>query len=271
MNLAIFLKTARDSAMTVLLAGLGTIGFVILGVWAMQSYGKDLLDFLSRFEFLRKMFEISLGIRVEGEVSSAVLYSIFYSHLVVLVLGWGSVIAAVSRVTAGEVEQGTADLLYALPVRRSSVFLSTTVVWVLAAVWLAFCPLLGILAGITIFPPPDRVHLSAYVPVSCNFLALYLAIGGLTSLAGVLWDRRGVVVGVVLTVAMVSAALNFIEPFLPSLNYIRYVGLLHWFRPADSVRLETWPVVPIVVLSLTGLLCWLPALAIHSRRDFPAV
>ncbi len=270
MNLAIFRKTARDSAFAVVLACLGTVGFVVLFVWAMQNMGAEVLDFLSRIEFLHRMLEVSFGVSVEGEVSSAVLYAVSFTHLVVLAAGWGTIIAIVSRVTVGEEEQGTADLLYSLPVRRSTVFVSTTLVWAGAAGLLAACPLAGILVGTLAFPPTDEVHVARYDPVSVNLLALHLAVGGLTALAGVLSSRRSLAIGIVVAVALVSATLNFVEPFLPAISRVNFLGLLHWFRPVDAVRHSSWPVVPILVLTAFGSACWLAALAVHSRKDFPA-
>jgi ABC-type transport system involved in multi-copper enzyme maturation permease subunit len=270
MNLAIVLKTARDSWLAVALACLGTMGFIVLFVCAMQSMGAEVLDFLARVDFLRRMLEVSLGISVDGEVSSAVLYAVSFTHLVVLAAGWGTIIAIVSRVTAGEEEQGTADLLYSLPLRRSTVFVSTTLVWAAAAALLAACPLAGILVGTLAFPPTDEVHVARYVPVAVNLLALHLAVGGLTALAGVLCNRRSLAIGIVVSVALVSATLNFVEPFLPAISRVNFLGLLHWFRPVDAVRHASWPVVSIIVLAAFGSACWLASLVLHSRKDFPA-
>jgi hypothetical protein len=269
-NWAIVRKTARDSALALVLASFGTVAFVVLFVWAMQRMGDELLDFLSRFGFLRRMFEASLGIRVDGEVSPAVLYAVSLTHLVVLAAGWGTIISIVSRVTAGEQEQGTADLLYTLPVRRSAVFFSTTLVWVFAAAVLALCPLVGILAGLRLFPPTEAVSIARYVPAAINLFALHLAVGGMTSLAGVLAGRRSLAIGVVVAVALASATLNFVEPFLPVIGRINLLGLLHWFRPVDVVRLGSWPVASILALSMAGLGLWLAALVNHARKDFPS-
>lgn len=270
MNLAILRKTASDSALAVILACAGTTGFVVLFVCAMQNMGAEVLDFLARVGFLRRMLEVSFGVSVEGEVSSAVLYAVSFTHLVVLAAAWGALIAIVSRVTAGEEEQGTADLLYALPVRRSSVLVSTTLVWVGAAALLAASPLAGILVGTLAFPPTDEVRVARYVPVSVNLFALHLAIGGLTSLTGVLSSRRGFAIGIVVVVALVSATLNFVEPFLPAISRVNFLGLLHWFRPVDVIRHATWPAGSILILAGFGLCCWLTALVVHSRKDFPA-
>ena len=163
LNSAIFLKTFRDSAVSLLLAIVGLIAFQILFVWAMLNMGTEVLEFVSKVPFITKMFEMSLGIKVDGEVSLNILFAVCYTHAVALSLVWFVVISTVTRTTVGEVERGTADMLLTLPVSRPEVYFSTSLVWWTITAILSYVPIVGMWDWTTdLQSRRDRRHLSLY-------------------------------------------------------------------------------------------------------------
>ena len=268
-NQAIFWKTTRDSASLIVASSLGITGFVVLFVWAMVDMGQELMAFLSQLGFLKRIFEFSFGIDVSGEVSITILLAVCFTHALVLMLSWATVIATTTRVTAGEIERGTADLLLTLPVRRSEVYLSTTLVWLLASLLLALCPLAGLWIGLQIIETEEVVLTSRFVKPAFNFFFLLIAIGGISSLISSCIDRRGLAVATVVGVLVVSVVLNFVEPFIPLIQRIRFLGLLNYFRPVDVVRLGQWPVMEMAVLLALGIACWTIGLIVFCRKDIP--
>ncbi len=269
-NLAIFVKTIRDSIATLAMAALATMGFVILFVWAMVNMGQEVLRFVSQFPFLRNIFELSLGIRVEGDVSVNILLAVSFTHLVVLVLAWGTIIAIVTRVSVGEVERGTADLLLSLPISRFAVAFSTSLVWIVAGAMLALCALVGVWIGGLLFAGDEPVHFLNFVPAAFNLFALHLAVGGLGQLVSGIANRRGVAIGVVVGIALVSVTLNFVEPFIQPIQRLRFLGLLHYFRPVDIVRTGQWPTQNCLVLLGVAATCWAIGTTAFCRKDIPA-
>lgn len=268
-NQAIFWKTARDSASLLIAASIGIILFTILFVWAMLDMGKELMQFVSQFGFLKKIFEVGFGIDVSGEVSLRVLFSVCFTHAVVLTLAWAVIIATTSRVTAGEVEKGTADLLFTLPVTRAEVYFSTSLVWVISTLILSMCPVAGLWLGIHLFETGEVIAIKQYLKPAINFQFLLLAIGGISCLASSLIDRRGPAVATVIGILLASTVLNFIEPFIAGIKKIRFLGLLNYFRPVEVVRAEQWPVFEMVVLFLLGFICWSIGLFVFCRKDIP--
>ncbi len=268
-NPAIFWKTTRDSASLLAATSLGMIGFVVLFVWAMLDMGEELMNFLSKFGFLKKMFEFSFGIDVSKEVSITVLLAVCFTHGVVLMLSWAVVIATTSRVTAGEIERGTADLLLTLPVKRSEVYVSTTLFWVLASLVLAACPLVGLWIGLHLMETKEVILISRFVKPAVNFFCLLLSIGGISSLVASCINRRGLAIATVVGLLLLSVVLNFVEPFISSFEKIRFLGLLNYFRPVDVVRLGAWPVTEMTVLLGLGIVCWAVGLVVFDRKDIP--
>ncbi len=268
-NGAIFWKTFRDSAPTVFSVAFAITAFVVLFSWTMLDMGTELMEFVAQFEFLKKIFDMALGIDVSGDISINVLFSVCFTHAMVLILSWSAIIATTSRVTAGEVERGTADLLLTLPVNRSEVYLSTSLVWLLATMLIAFCPMIGIWIGKLIFEVEDPVEMDRYLAPALNFFCLLFAVGGLSSLISSLINRRGLAVAVIAGFLFVSAVLNFVEPFLDAAQQIRFLGLLSYFRPVDIVRSGEWPIKEMSILLAIGLVCWLHGLWYFCRKDIP--
>lgn len=268
-NYAIFRKTLIDSVWSLVLSAVGMIGFVILFVWAMLNMGTQVLEFVSQFPFIRKIFEMGFGIKVDGEVSVNILFAVCFTHGIVLALTWTVIIAATTRVTAGEVERGTADLLLALPVARPEVFVSTTLVWVLAAAVLSACPIIGIAIATLIFETEEAVDITRFIAPAANFFCLNLAVGGLSTLVGSILNRRGLAVGAIVGTLVSSVVLNFLEPFIELIGSVKFLSLLNYFRPVDVVRHDQWPIWQMMTLIVFGVVCWTAGMAIFARKDIP--
>jgi ABC-2 type transport system permease protein len=268
-NLAIFQKTLRDSGVSIVLSALGIVGFQVLFVWAMLNMGTDLMQFISKFPFLTKIFEMGFGIKVGGKVSLTVLFAICFTHAIVLALTWGVIIATATRTTVGEVERGTADMLLTLPVSRPEVYTSTSLVWLFAAVLMSICPLVGMGIALQIFETKEVIKLSSYLAPATNFFTLNLAVGSLALLISCFLDRRGVAVGTIVGLLLCSVVLNFVEPFIEFIKHIRFLGLLNYFRPVDVVRTGQWPISSMLVLVGLAAICWTIGLITFSRRDIP--
>jgi ABC-2 type transport system permease protein len=268
-NSAIVFKTLRDSAVTVSLASIGVVSFVILLVPMMLNMGTEVLEFVSKVGFIRKIFEVTLGIEVDGEISVNILFAVGFTHGTVLMLTWGTLIATTTRVIVGEFERGTADLLLTLPVTRAEVFMSTTLAWIVVAAILSLCPIVGVWIGSQWFATEEVVEMSRYIAPTVNFFAINVAIASLSTLISCVLNRRAPAVGTVVGIAFVSVVLNFVEPFIAWVQNVRYFGLLHYYRPVDIVRTGEWPHESIASLLFFAIVCWLIGLAVYCRRDIP--
>lgn len=269
-NGAVLWKTMRDSRATLILSAIGMTAFVVLFASSMQSMGTELLEFVSRFEFLKKIFEVALGINVTGEISLNVLFSACFTHALILFLAWSTIISITTRVTVGEIERGTADLLLTLPVSRHEVFMSTTFVWVFAAVVLSACPVLGIWIGSIVLETDEVIEIRRYIAPAVNFFFLNLAVGGISSLISCVVNRRGLAIALIVGLMVSSVVLNFVEPFIEAIKNIRFVGLMSYFRPVETVRDGGWPGTAIIVLFAIAVVSWGIGLIVFCRKDIPS-
>ena len=268
-NYGLIRKTFGDSTLTLCISFVGLIAFVILFAWAMLNMGQELMEFVSTLGFVKKIMEMSLGLKLEGELSINMLFAVCFTHGIVLTTVWGVLIATVTRCTAGEVERGTADILLSLPISRANVFCSTTVVWIVLAAVLSLCPIVGIWLSVPIFQPEEVVEIHRYVAPTINFFCLNLAIAAMSSLVGSLHDRRGIAVGIIVSITLVSVVLNFLEPFIEALEPIMFLSFLNYFRPVDVVREGIFPVSSCIKLLVFALTCWFAGMFVFCRKDIP--
>lgn len=268
-NVGIFQKTIADSWLSAIMAGIGLIGFTIVFVWAMQNMGTELLNFVSKFPFVRKIFEMSLGIDVSGEVSIEILFSVVFTHGIVLLLTWATIISLATRVTVSEMETGTADILYSLPVSRKEILVSTSAACMLVLTFLSFCPLFGIWMGTKLLETDHPIALYPFVITATNFLFLNLSIASVSLMIGCILNRRSLAVGVIVGIVFISAAMSFLEPFVPLLKNVQSLSLLGYFRPVDVVRAEAWPINAMTSLGLIAIVSWTVGLVVLCRKDIP--
>lgn len=270
MNLAILQKTTRQTATLAVLVIVGAAGFEALWTSAIAHLGPTLIELWSRLEFAQRLLKVLANIDLSDKVSLGALVSIGLAHPILLALTWGFIIALCTSVTVGEIDRGTADLLLTLPLSRTCIFVTNTVVWVVAAAAFSLAAWLGLAIGNATMSLPKPLNLVHLGIVSVNLLALNLAVGGMTTLISCLLRRRGNAVGIVIAILLVSFLINFLEALLPVFEHLRFLGFLNYYRPAVILRDGAWPIANLVVLMAIAVTTWTAGLLYFTRRDIPA-
>jgi ABC-2 type transport system permease protein len=149
-----------------------------------------------------------------------------YALMLPLLLS-GMAIAHVTALTSGDEDAGRLELVYALPVRRSSIWLSR-----LAA---AFAVLLGaaaVVVGVVVATRPvfslEEVSVGRLVWATscCALLAAFHA--SIAFVAGALGARRGRAVGAAVLVLVVGYLLSFLAPLAQALEPARAWSPWYW-------------------------------------------
>jgi len=268
-NVALLIKTFRDSALLGGLALLGIVGFEILWVVAMGNMAPTLLEMWQKLDFLKPILQVLFSIDVD-EVTVGGLLSFGLVHPIVLIITWGLIITICTRVTVGEVDRGTADLLLTLPISRLTVFTTTSIVWVAFGVGFCGCALLGMFIGASTIQLPKAIDYGRMAIVTANLFTLYLAVGGTTMFVSSLLSRRGVAIGLVIGVLLISFLINLLEALVPAVGTMKFLGFLYYYRPVEIIRDGTWPLGAMSVLVAIGLVTWIAGAVCFSRRDIPA-
>jgi len=264
---AIISKTFRDTRFVLLLAAIAVVLFEMLYIIAIHYFVRDVNAYVRALPSIGRQFVQRIaGTDAIEQLTLSGMMSIGYAHPFVFVVLWTFSIAYATRVIAGEVDRGTADLLLALPVRRAAVFVSLTLVWLACGVLLTAAPWLGTWLGQTLFNkgPFDLPRLAM---VSANLFALYLAIGSGALMVSAMLSRRDQAVFIVASVLLVSYALNFLSEFWEPAKRVAFLGILEYYRPVPIMNTGQWSARDMCVLLSCAAVFWSIGLATFARRD----
>jgi ABC-2 type transport system permease protein len=266
-NRGLLLKAARETLVMTGLFGLGVAVFEGLCAYIYPTLFPDFAGSLFQLEWIRRMIAGLLGEELGGAIGPQALAALGWIHPLLMALFWGHEIVYWTRVPAGEIDQGTIDLLLSLPVRRIELFLSESAVWLIGGLCLVMLSLAGYLVGACFVAPEDRTRIGQLVIVVANLFCLYVAVGGLACFISALSDRRGRAIGTAFAFALAFLVLQFVAQFWEPAKTIRFLSPLNYYRPMEILRNETWPIWDMLVLAAAGAILWLAAMIRLVRRD----
>lgn len=270
MSAAIFRKSLRDIALVAGLVSLAAMLFEILFVFAIGQLAGELAGFLARVQVVRRLIGALLGADLLADLTPTALVTIGLAHPLLYALTWTLLLTLCTRVPAGEIDRGTADLLLALPVSRTSVYLSVSVVALLCAAAMSLVPLLGIAIGERIQPLDQPVAFANLWIVAANLFLLNVAVAAGTLLSSAVTSRRGVSIAVPLAGLLASFLLSFLAQFWPPARSVSFLGVLDYYKPLPIVRSGDWPAASLAVLAGLSAAFWSAGLIWFHRRDIPA-
>lgn len=273
MSRAVLAKTARDAW---LLSAVLTTAILLLEIAVVRMLieaGQNLehVRIWLEWPLVRDLIRIALGADLIGDLTPTTMATFGLAHPLLYVFGWTLLLTIGTGVLAGEIDRGTADLLLTLPLSRSAIYLSTSAVWLGAAVVVSAAPLAGLWLGQQIWPGAQPLEYRRLWPLAVNLLALNLAVAGICMFVSSLSARRGKAVGIVLAVLLVSDLVNIFSQFWPAIRPISFLGFLHYYRPLPVVRSAAVPLEDIATLGGVAVAAWLAGLLCFRRRDIPAV
>ena len=270
MNLTIVRKAFVDSMCLLIASCAVIILFEVLLANALATLAPELIRLWSSIKFLQGLFKFTFHMDLAGDVSPVMLLGIGIAHPFLFAVSWGHFITFCTRIPVGEVDRGTADMLLGLPVSRSSIYLSNSLVClcqlipVTAAVWL------GLWIGYQTVDLGAPFPKGRFVSATVNYGVLLLAICGVTYCASSFFNRRSVVIGIVLCLLLSSFLINVMEAFLPIVRKVGFLGLLSYHKPVEPIRDGAVSLRDLTVLGTIGVSTWLIGWWQFVRRDIPA-
>ena len=178
MNRGLISKSVREVWCITVLCGLGVMVFEVLIAFILRSFESQIADNWLEVEFVQVFVKALLGSEIGDSVGPGVWRSIAWVHPVILALLWAHEITLCTRVPAGEVDRGTIDVLFSLPVSRWRVYLCETLVWLVAGLAVIGMGLAGSVLGDLTTPSEARPAPGQVIIAAANLYCLYLAVGG---------------------------------------------------------------------------------------------
>ena len=271
MNLGVIRKAVREAWLLTLILGAALMLTEGLLAYVLPTFRQEIAGAWESIEFVQNLLKALVGSDLGDMVGPHVFQALPWVHPVVLAIICAHELTFCSRLPAGEIDRGTIDILFGLPVSRWQVYFSETLVFLLSGVVLFGMGLVGnyvgsLLARADSFPTTGRL-----AAILVNGYCLYLAVGGISYFFSSLSDRRGRAVGWGLAVILSSFLLSFLTPFWEPANSISFLSLLDYYRPAVVFQEGGWPLKDMAVLVIVGGFFWMLGGVIFDRRDIRTV
>lgn len=263
MNLGLWLKIWREYRLVFTLLLLGVFTFEIIVSFVLPSFFEESAAQMLSHPFIRNILTALLGSEVGDQLSPKALLTAAWVHPVLLALLWAHLILFCTRMPVAEIDRGTADLWFALPVTRLSHYLTES----FACLLTGLCLLLAALGGHLLGAGEHRAPLPQLLLVLANLYALYIATAGYSYLCSALTSRRSRAIGLIFSAVLFSFFLSFLVPFWPPAKHVAFLGILHYYRPIQVIVHDQIPSTDIAILLGVGCGLWLLGAQIFRRRD----
>ncbi len=271
MNRGLISKSIREIWPVTLLCGLGIMAFEMLIGYILRSFLVEHIEQWYQVEFVQKIVQALVGAEIAGNIGVEMLRTIAWVHPIVLAILWGFEIAVCTRIPAGEVDQGTIDVLFGLPVSRWQVYLCESLVWAVAgAVVIGMGWLGSVLQGLS-GPSDARLTTGQVFVIIVNLYCLYLAVGGLAFLISSLSERRGRAVAIAFAIVLASFFLSFLAQFWEPARTLSFLTVLNYYRPMLILREAAWPLKDMTALLGCAIVLWGAGGIFFARRDICTV
>ncbi len=271
MNRGLLIKSLREAWIATVLFSLALMVLEAIFAYVLPTFADQFSTVLLQLEFVQRMVQALLGTDIGTQITPDVFSSIAWAHPVVLTIVWAHAIIFCTRVPAGEIDRGTIDLLFGLPVSRWRIYRCESAVFLVTGLIVISMGLLGNALGSLSQEPDSRPDLSRSAVIVVNLLALYMAVGGLAFLVSSLANHRGRAVGVVFAILLASFLLNFLAQLWQPAEKLSFLSVLNYYQPLVVLRQEGWPTMDLAVLTGLAVTLWIIGGLCFARRDICTV
>src|SRR5437868_12941651 len=129
MNRGLIIRAFRELWPTTLVLGLVLLNVEAILAFVLPKFGAQMAQEWLQLDFARGIMQAMLGTEIADRIGPQMFQAMAWVHPVPLALAWAHALLCCTRVPAGEVERGTADILLGLPISRWELFFSETSVW----------------------------------------------------------------------------------------------------------------------------------------------
>lgn len=272
MNRALWTKAVGDARL--LLAGLTILmfGFNWLFVWLTSLV--ELGAFTVFLKALPGEFESLIGVPIGEVATTSGRIALGYIDPVVVftIVTWS--FARGSDVVSGEMGRGTMEMLLAQPVRRWQLLGTHAIVTTVGSAVLALSAWLGTYQGLAVTGLIREVEPRHFIPAALNLFACTFFLTALTTLISACDNQRWRTLGIVGAIYIVQLLMKIVARMAPKFHYLMYATFLAAFEPQTLVIYpdRAWNTslrYDGTLLGL-GLVCYVVAAVVFSRRDIPA-
>ncbi len=267
MNVGLIRKTFYETWAGTLCFAAGVFAFQILLAIILPQFQDGLGEIIEHLKFVQYIVAALLGTEVSAQMGPQAFSAMPWVHPAVLALTWAHGIMFCTRVPVSETEQGTMDVLLSLPVRRSSVLMSDTVVWIVWGCVISGFALIGNVCGGFFSESDAPVEILPRVGVAANLLCVYLCVGAVARAFSSICERRSRAIGGAFAVVVASFVLQTLSMFNENLSSLSFLSLMEYYRPLQILGGDGWAIGDMVVLLGASGVLWGASVLVFLRRD----
>ncbi len=271
MNIGLLMKGLRETWLLTLVCGAGVMVFEALVSYFFWSYQEQFTQEILQMDFVRQIIEALVGAEFGDQVTLGALTSLAWAHPMFLSILFAHAVTVCTRMPAAEIDRGTIDVLFGLPLSRRSIYVSETAVWLAGAFVILVLAAIGSAIGHSFVPPADRPEIPRVLLVLCNLFALYFACGAFVLLVSTCSDRRGRAIGVAFSVLLAQLIWNFLAQYWSIADRLSFLTVLNYFKPMPILGDGVVPYGNIAILLSAGLVLWLAGGVRFLTRDIHTV
>lgn len=262
---SVFLKTLRDLRLPIFWTGLGLAVLGAYFMWLYPTFSKlfDLQSLLSKMP--PAITALIGGSLIDVSTPTGFLNMELFPLMLPIILG-GFAIALGSGATAAE-EGGSLDLLLSAPVARWRVLGQKAGAMALSMVVIAIALFVGIELGAAFSSTSVAADRVAAGLVLATLLAL--AFGGIAMAIGCATGNRGLSIGIVSAILVVTYFVNRLAPLVHALEQVRGLSPFYYYLHGDPLKHGLdW--ADAAVLAFIAVVGFGIALVTFQRRDLTA-
>ena len=224
------------------------------------------LEVQQLFEQLPPSLLALMGMNESEMFDLARWVGIVHNHPVWLIAILGFPLAAGLRGVAGGIDDGTAELVLAQPLGRSTYYLALAAVVGLGTTWILTSSLLGGLIVKAFVTLPDELPTATLFQLSASGWALAVSVAGIALLISVVSTGGGRPGSTMIGIVVGMFFLRFLSDVVPGASWLRWVSVFGYHDP-NQVAGEGLAAGQFLALLAVGLVCAGIGLWAFGRRQ----
>lgn len=268
MNKTLMRKAFRDYAWLGLGAVVLLFGLVVVFVFAVDSLTTDDRLEVLKTPWIRRLISAMIGADIVDNFTRSAFVSFAFTHPLAWSLIIGFILTSATGLLSGEIEQGSFDLVCTLPVSRTQIYISYTVVIAAWAIALCAAIWVGAFFGLRLLgdTATDRGLLAL---VAAHLFAATLVVVGMGMGLGAICNRRMTAAVICFVIILYSFVINVVGVFWPAVESIKFTSFLNYYQPLPIARDAVWQWGNIAMLVGGGAAFWVVGWVWFVRRDLP--
>lgn len=263
----LFLKIFRETWLTFLLFGLGFMLIIAVLTFVIPQMQDSMGDVFENIPFVKTFLSAMIGTEIGDQLTAQMMQAMQWVHPTVLAILWTSEIIFCTRMPAGEIDRGTADILFSLPVSRRKIYFSESIIWMLGGLFILLMGFAGHQFTVNIWADSIHPSNSTIAMILINLYCVYLFVGGFSFFISSFCNLRGRAMGIIFAFVLISFLHNFLGQFWEPAKSVSFLNMMTYYQPAQILRTEEFPINHVMFLITIGGLFWIAGCEILARRN----